>query len=256
VKLRVAHVSDLHFEFGEPPPTIDANSCDLIVATGDIDVGENAKDWLARQGQPTIYVPGNHEYYHHEMAYLRGQFRMWGLPNVHVLDPGTYEAETKDYKVRVIGATLWTDYAMFGAANKETAKHQAVRALADHRLIRLRGAPFIPDYAEEAHRQERGYLADALAWPFDGITIVATHHAPTPRAIDPRYYGRVTAGDYVSAAFASDLEYMMPGVDLWLYGHTHGCLDVKVGDCRVFSNQRGYPGEIPGFEPRVIEVSK
>jgi hypothetical protein len=83
--------------------------------------------------------------------------------------------------------------------------------------------------------------------------VVVTHHAPSPRSIRPRF-----RDDPVSAAYASDLEWMLDGARaaLWVHGHTHFCVDYTVNGTRVYANQRGYPhDDTPGYDPaRTIEV--
>ncbi|MDF1690692.1 MAG: serine/threonine protein phosphatase, partial [Cycloclasticus sp.] len=61
----------------------------------------------------------------------------------------------------------------------------------------------------------------------------------------------------ISAAFTSNFDDLVTQPDLWVYGHTHSNLDIKVGNCRLVSNQQGYPNEeipIPFRSDWVIEV--
>jgi hypothetical protein len=62
----------------------------------------------------------------------------------------------------------------------------------------------------------------------------------------------------LNAAFASALDGFIKesGVPLWIHGHTHHCVDYKIGKTRVFSNQRGYPHQFDrGYKPQaVIEI--
>lgn len=76
-------------------------------------------------------------------------------------------------------------------------------------------------------------------------------HAPRaePRLADPLY------GDSVAAAYASALDRLVEGsgAAVWVHGHTHHCVDYRVGRTRVVSNQRGYPGEaVNGFAPDLV----
>jgi hypothetical protein len=70
--------------------------------------------------------------------------------------------------------------------------------------------------------------------------VIITHHAPSEKSIPPRY-----ARDMLNAAFASGLDALVKSsrVPLWIYGHTHHCVDYKIGRTRIFSNQKGYPRE-------------
>ncbi len=75
------------------------------------------------------------------------------------------------------------------------------------------------------------------AQPFDGKTVVVTHHAPSPRSVHPRY-----AQDLLTPAFASDLEGLMDAsrVALWIHGHTYEAFDYRVHGTRIVCNPRGY----------------
>ena len=40
----------------------------------------------------------------------------------------------------------------------------------------------------------------------------------------------------------SNLDWLVPEADMWIFGHTHYCVEREVGDkpTRLVSNQRGY----------------
>ncbi|WP_227746908.1 metallophosphoesterase family protein [Paraburkholderia franconis] len=112
----------------------------------------------------------------------------------------------------------------------------AQRRLHDHRVIRTRaGERFRPEDALRNHQLSLAWLRDELSRPYDGKTVVITHHGPHPHSVHPRY-----AGDITNAAFASDLTRLVEHVDFWLHGHVHDSCDYMVGNCRVVANPRGY----------------
>jgi hypothetical protein len=125
----------------------------------------------------------------------------------------------------------------------------------DYRRIRVSPAfsKLRPRDILQIHEQSRQWLQAALAEPFDGRTVVITHHAPLARSL-PEH--RRT--DPLSVAYASDLTALIKGgeIDLWIHGHTHHCVDYMLGRTRILSNQRGYVDEqAPGFRPDlVIEI--
>jgi len=84
------------------------------------------------------------------------------------------------------------------------------------------------------------FLARALAEPFDGPTVVVTHHGPHPGSIHPRFNGNVA-----NPAFVSDLSSLMGRAALWIHGHTHASFDYEVAGTRVLANPRGYAGPHP-----------
>ena len=101
----------------------------------------------------------------------------------------------------------------------------------------------------------RRFLEERLRAPFDGKTVVITHHAPSAASIAPRFGDDST---HINASFVSRLdELIAPPVRLWVHGHTHASFDYELSGARVVCNPRGYvPMEInPGFDPGlVVEV--
>jgi len=86
------------------------------------------------------------------------------------------------------------------------------------------------------HRRQRGWLRRKLSEPFEGPTIVITHHAPHRGSLARRY-----AQDWVSGAFVSELrDAFFEAFMLWVHGHKHQSFDYHAGRCRVVSNPRGY----------------
>ena len=62
--------------------------------------------------KPVIYVPGNHEFYHHDIA-LIDELKTEASGNIHVLNDDQVVIDG----VRFMGSILWTDFALFGAAD-------------------------------------------------------------------------------------------------------------------------------------------
>ena len=265
--MRLLAISDIHLEFdpGFKIPETDGDY-DVAVLAGDIHHSvAKALRWIANErehgsiaGRPVIYVPGNHEFY-------RGQIgpapvlREAGLAaelGIELLAPGTAVAGG----ARFVGATLWTDYALLGNAAAGMAAADA--SLNDRRMIEWREGlcrrPFAAREALRLHRRDRAFVEEVLATPFDGPTIVVTHHGPHPGSVAPRHRGST-----LSPAFSSDLgeTILRFGPELWIHGHDHNSHDYRVGRTRVVSNQAGYPThfgtrENPGFDPGfIIEVA-
>ena len=101
------------------------------------------------------------------------------------------------------------------------------------------------------HKRSRNFLEDELARPFDGATVVVTHHAPHPRSMHSRY-----GSDLLSAAYVSDLTTVIEAgqPNLWVHGHVHESFDYRVGATRVVCNPHGYGAGIenPKFDPGLV----
>jgi hypothetical protein len=201
-----------------------------------------------------VLVPGNHEYYGTVIQDVErtGAAAAAGS-NVFLLNPGIAVLGG----IRFVGATLWTDYMLFGCEGFAQAMAEASVGLNDHRVIRTRNGckpghsrPFTPEDAFSRHQFDRDWLEARLEEPFDGPTVVVSHHCPSPRSVPERF-----RADPMSPAFSSDLEAIIlrHQPDLWIHGHTHDSFDYTIGRTRVICNPAGYSHEHnPDFMPDLV----
>lgn len=245
--MRIHLLSDLHNEFSAFTP--EPLDCDVVILAGDIDLKTRGVEWAKQSfSVPVLYVPGNHEFYGGHLIHTLEKMRAAGDERVQVLD----RDEVILGRVRFLGATAWTDFSATG--NPHIAAFSAQNALNDFRQIRAESYRRIrpADLVAQA-MQAKDWLRMKLSEPFDGPTVVITHHAPTLRSLQDNPH----AGTDLDAAFANRWEDLM-GADqmaLWVHGHSHTAVDYDVAGTRVVSNPRGYPGEETGFCPDlVIEV--
>jgi Icc-related predicted phosphoesterase len=239
--MNVQLASDLHLEFlqrkwpGErliaPVP-----EADVLVLAGDIADSAQAcelfADWPSTKPRHIVYVAGNHEFYGHPMDPIYQKLRdAAAVNNIHFLEMDGVAIDG----VRFLGATLWTDYRLNLNRTQSQLMAYAEKGLNDHLRIRVGSTPFTAAHALKRHEAARKWLTTELAKPFDGKTVVVTHHGPHPLSVHPRYIG-----NELNAAFVSDLSELMPQVDLWLHGHVHDSFNYRVGRCRVVANPAGY----------------
>ena len=269
-------LSDLHLEFA----SYDAPSgleYDAVILAGDIhSPGHRAVHWARRESvfgtlKPIVIVPGNHEFYGtclpDELEEMREAAEG---TNVHVLDRDELVLnDTDGSKVRILGATLWTDF-MLQVEGDDGYRADPGRALAianrdvnDFRLITVPVAqsPELKTQrrkltAEDTlarHWIDRAWLLRQLACPFEGATVVVTHHAPGVESVVPKY-----VSDWLSPAFVSELpDEFFRGYDvgrrmtkpaLWVHGHTHSSASYKRYSTHVLANPRGYQQKDSSFE--------
>jgi predicted phosphodiesterase len=270
-------LSDLHVEFGTFEVSRDLEF-DVVLLAGDIYApGELAIQWIlsseALASKHVIFVPGNHEYYRtsrrSRMDRTLADMRETAAgTRLHVLDGDELVLEG----VRFLGTTLWTDFALAIetprglASNVELAERLVETALPDFRLIRVPNPSALPGTWQERdgkvfrahdarriHHEQRRWLKERLDAPFNGKTVVVTHHAPHRGSLAPWY-----ASDWISAGFVSELPddfFAVP--ELWVHGHSHTSFDYEVGRCRVLCNPRGYINasgatENTQFNPRLV----
>ncbi len=251
--MKIHVLSDLHNEFLEWTPRPEAlAAADVVVLAGDIHTGASGVGWAARhlRGKPTVYVAGNHEFYRGHwdktLEDIRGEAAKAGIEFLEddrvVLDG-----------VRFLGCSLWTDFQYFGSgAAQQLAMNDYVAGLMDCRAInagRVRGdggyeaERLTPLHVLQRHNRSRAWLESALDEPFEGPTVVVTHHLPHRNSVAPRF-----ANDRLTPGFAVDLpNQTIAKADLWIHGHTHDSCAYAVRDpnavreCTVICNPMGYP---------------
>ena len=236
--MKLLVLSDLHNEFDVfAPPHCDA---DVVVLAGDIDLGSKGIEWAdSTFSQPVIYVSGNHELYRGVWQEVPGALALAGQGSnrIHLLENSAVVIN----EVRFIGATLWTDFNLFGVENRNAAIEVSLDIMADYRAIKFRSVEGLrrlhPADTIEVHQASRIALANLLSQPFEGPTVVVTHHLPHWGSVHARW--REAAS---SAGFASDLEDLILEFQpaLWIHGHTHDSCDYHVGETHVICNPRGY----------------
>jgi Icc-related predicted phosphoesterase len=256
--MRIQILSDLHLDAGGLHVPALAPGADLLVVAGDVCAGTAKGMRLLRERvprpTPIVMVLGNHEFY--------------GLGHATELASARVAAKECDITlleneaawiggIRFVGATLWTDYALFGRDMQDDCMQVARAGLNDHRLIGLLGSGgprFLPSDAEACHRSSRNFIETSLKHAVPGgPTVVVTHHAPHEKSVAPRFRNSL-----LTAAFVSDLSEVIEAYRpaLWVHGHTHTSFDYRVGATRVVCNPAGYGAENPSFDPAlVVEVS-
>ena len=265
--LRILYFSDAHIEIRQgdeqrpwnetlplglgPDLRPFAGQVDLLILAGDIGRIHStrnvsplsyAEQAAALLGCRVILVPGNHEYYRGWFDEDRAALLAATKPGVTVLDRGEAMMRDSSRALRVLGATLWTDYAVTG--DREQAMAIAESKCPDHRLIGRSGAlPFLPKDALAEHQLSRAWLARKLTEPHDGPTLVVTHHVPHSAASHP-----VHGLTELSPAFCSDCDDLiaaaaLAGVRAWIFGHHHWSQAIEVSGVPLVSAQFGYPGE-------------
>lgn len=254
--MRIWIVSDLHLEFGWPFKETRPDNIDVLVCAGDLLTKGVVPsiDWLAKFAPdiPIVFIAGNHEFYNSclQSAILEARKAARDHPLLHFLENDAVEIGG----VRFVGGTLWSDFRLFGR-NPGVAMSYAESGMNDFRRIKFSKTPYLrfkPIHAYGKHVETRDFIASKLREDGSQMTVVVTHHSPSPRSIEPAF-----RHDPLSGCYASDLEDLIYETKpaLWVHGHVHHRNDYVVGETRVVSNARGYPGEMTGFDPNFfIEI--
>lgn len=255
--MRLQLLSDLHLET-EAYEARPAPGAELLVLAGDIDSRWHGlaqfRDWPV----PVLLVPGNHEYDGRDVDAARADLhaRASELGLMMLDEQERVLSDEQGRRVRFVGCTRWSDFDLFGVAQRERALRaagyfQRVMGASRH------GQPFDAQAVRSLGLENRAWLEQVLRGkPERGAdweaTVVATHFGPSLLSADPRY-GKQPG----TASFCSNDEDLMPRARLWLHGHLHCRHDYRLNGCRVVCNARGHgrKGEADGHDgERLIEV--
>jgi predicted phosphodiesterase len=297
--LRIHVASDDHDDISKNKIRCDevfTGEADLIVHAGDLQalgafdpamlVPEDATCSLMRLRElypdrsiPLVYVAGNHDFYSDGNVktpwlkttlerQLRDMPELADKLGIILLQDSTVELNVAGVDVRLTGGTAWTGMeARPPYLSINDAMRDAAKAMNDYRFTKIEPGrskdTMRPTDTIAMHRATVRHIEETLETPFNGETIVVTHHAPSYRSLrdwDPEYPQRFRHMDH---CYASDLEYLMHGDNapaLWIHGHVHANQDYVVGNTRVLANPRGYPlyalgmvgRENPDYDPQLV----
>jgi predicted phosphodiesterase len=254
--VRLQLLSDLHLETErfDPQPLPGA---ELLVLAGDIDSTWAGYERFAGWPVPVVVVAGNHEFDGRELddawPALRERCARWGLT---LLQRETLVVTgTSGQRVRLLGATRWSDFDLFGAQHRDRAQRAAAYFI---RLMAAtqHGRPFDVNAVRSEGLACRSWLEAELQRPAAGrwdTTVVVTHFAPSLGSADPRYGAQPG-----TASFCNADDNLIARATLWLHGHLHCRHDYRPGaGARVVCQARGLAskGEDAGFdEHKLIDV--
>ncbi len=256
MKIRV--LSDLHTDLNRKRHYELSDKDVFTIICGDISGSVDTTCWwLDDNVNNGLFVAGNHMFYNEPYQTIEQIKAEYGA-RYPLNRPVSFL--NNDFKIIndivFAGATLWTDYALFGAGSAELYKYYATRCMNDFRYgyIEKDGEVeyLTPDYCEAAFRKSVRFIENICEKYQDKTVVVVTHHAPSARSLDN---DRIKYE--ISPAYASDLEDFIlkhSNIKLWCHGHIHSFRDYQIGNCRVVCNPRGYEqyGEKTGFRPDLI----
>jgi predicted phosphodiesterase len=265
--IRIA--SDLHLEgfMGRNIETLcldflpkdDRDADSILVLAGDI--SSQAEQLLGflnescKRFRKVYYVAGNHEFYKHDydkypkelLAAINNRFMVHGaFQGLETAFTTVNYEELEDDKLRFIFGPLWGDGGPTLADQGQTGFY-----LNDFRLITKGVYPgthtprkfTVQDMMHEYKKQKKE-IAHYLNQPFDGRTVVITHHLPSRRLVSKRFWPG-NGSDGANGGFVGDCDNLIATKEpwLWIHGHTHDTIDTELWKTRVVCNPAGYRGE-------------
>jgi UDP-2,3-diacylglucosamine pyrophosphatase LpxH len=269
--MKIASASDLHleqyvydrnfrlFDFD----LFNRNNVDVLVLAGDIlssDLIGNEKVFelfktFSENYEQIFYVMGNHEHYFGDFAKTTNSINEFfkDLQNVKLLD----KEAVMFNGYRFFGGTMWTDFDNGNPISLMRAK----RALNDYVWIKNSNAPvsfktydvdgtpkfhvrsgkLIPEEVYQDHLEFIKRFKEDQEANKDAKYVLITHHSPSYQMCSEIY-----RGDPINDLYHSNLDNLFhdnPNIKLAFMGHTHGKKRLKINECEIVLNARGYPGE-------------
>jgi hypothetical protein len=231
-----------------PPDDLDAES--ILVLAGDISSNQiqllNLIKTVKDRFYKVLFVPGNHETYRHNYSTwntVTAEAFRTSMPDVLVALGCVQLYE--DSGIRFIFGTLWGDG---GLSLRDQA--EVGYGLNDFRTIYIDGEdgiqhPFRVSDMMRIHKEQKKEIDRLLKVPFDGKSVVVTHHMPSRRLVSKRFLTH-NGTDGINGGFVGDCESILAydhAPNLWIHGHTHDTIDTDLWKTRIVGNPRGYRGE-------------
>lgn len=226
------YVSDLHPEFNGFPeiPKIK----DTLIIAGDSSYGgsefslfESFINKCSRKWKHVVYVPGNHDYYSECYTVndidciFKSMFSKYS--NTHYLNNSIAIINDKVFA----GSCLWCNPV-------------EIRGFADFKRI--------PSMTKKEMSKLHENSVSFLKKTFNEYTNVVciTHFPPIQCTWDKKIYSYKE-----SSYFGNNMEDIIisSSIKYWIYGHTHWSASKQIGNCKLYSNQFGYPNESTEFNP-------
>lgn len=253
--MNAIQITDPHLEINKLfdfKKYIDRKVADIAILSGDIHEGVGALDivfHLLELGYIVIYVPGNHEYYGHDIDDVNGQWQNIAnsLDNFYFLHNEVVTVQG----VNFIGTPLWTDIGEPNVKKEiDFFDRNIARRSGDFYDIKK----FKPEDMRGRHFEAVQFLEKSLSRSTPHKNIVITHYLPSYRSVAKRFKNVRS-----TILYASELNHLVKKYQpsLWFHGHTHDDCDYYEGDTRVFCKPIGYQFDANKFclQNMIVELT-
>lgn len=280
--MKISYCSDLHLEFS-PLEIYNTQNSDVLILAGDIllasrlfdqeekhyldgrefivkhnDVFHSFFQQVCEEFDHVIYVLGNHESYHFDIAetysYIKEKFSY--LKNLHILEKETVNIND----VTFVCGTMWTDFNK----NDPLSMQNISWRMNDFQIIRnsnRKEDPYLssiwsPEDAYQDHLKFMGFVNQELDKEENKKVVMVTHHCPSAMCVPDKYKGDIM----MNPGYISNLEDFIldnPKIRAWISGHSHRVLDAMIGPTNILMNCRGYYGRedlADEFELKFVEI--
>lgn len=234
--MRIQYCSDLHLEFERNNRYVSSNLpkvCgEILILAGDIvplhDEHMNSMffNFIVQNYEHVFWVPGNHEYYYHDIAGYGSSMHNRIHPKISIVNNVVIEHGG----VPIIFSTMWSKIS---PPNERLIE----QGMADFGCITYKSKKFRASDFNRLHEESVDFLNTAihsLKRPF----VVVTHHLPSPMCSS-----RIHKISPINEAFCVDLTDFVreSNASFWIYGHSHhNNPPFQIGNTILLTNQLGY----------------
>lgn len=235
--MKIQYCSDLHLEFKVNEDFIKSNplkvEADILILAGDIlplvhlNQINDFISLVSDNYKQVYWIPGNHEYYHYDLADLTDSFHKQIKPNVHLLN--NKKIVIKD--VSFFFTTLWSHI-------KPQNAFPIQQSVSDFHVIEVKNKLLTPSHFNALHKTSLTFLEEEIKKTTTAKNVVVTHHVPTFINYPPQF-----KNSPINEAFAVELHDFIydSKVDYWIYGHHHRNIKkFSIGKTKLITNQLGY----------------
>jgi predicted phosphohydrolase len=254
--MKIQYCSDLHLEFRENKNYLKhfpiKPEGEILLLAGDVLLFKLMKEhddffnYCSDNFETTYWIPGNHEYYHYDLADVKKPLYEKIRENVFLLNNQTITCKNAE----ILCSTLWGHIP-------QLYEKMVQRGVSDFYQIKNNRKNFTAADFNALHKTDFEFLKTALAKPTNKQRIVLTHHVPTLMHYPEQY-----KNSNINSAFAVELYDFIFNVGIenfqplhWIYGHHHcNTPAFKIGNTTMLTNQLGYviENEHQLFNPSAI----
>lgn len=248
--LKLQYASDLHLEFPVNKEFLKQHPLqpvgDVLVLAGDIvpfaltDKNQDFFRYVADNFETTYWLPGNHEYYHFDIAEKSGVLNEAIRSNVFLVN----NTSVVHKNIKLVFSTLWSHI-------NPIHQWQIERSLNDFHVIKHKGYRFSAKQYNQLHSESLKYIQNEVDTNKEKQIAVFTHHCPTFLNYPEQY-----KGDLLNEAFAVELHDHIESSNItcWVYGHHHNNTpEFTIGNTKLITNQLGY---VQRNEHQLFETNK
>ena len=237
--MNIFAISDIHIEllndkmFNDVLETLKTNipkDIDCVMLSGDIGKPDDRLRLLFRElkkiNDTIFYIPGNHEYYNEDISYTDKTLCCLDKILDSICDEENIiflQKKCFNYKdLNIIGCTLWSNIHI-----------KDYYSLNDSRMVFNDHKHYLNIYNDHVN-----WLKNELV-KSDKPCIVMTHHLPSYNMVHKRFKFDNHTGFY---SCLDDI--IKEPIKLWIAGHTHEYINVKINNVQCVADPYGYYKEV------------